>query len=46
MLLDNQTDRKEMEIEEPIDIALKHVSTTGDVHSKDDSLEAVSTLSL
>ena len=33
MLLDNQTNRKEMEIEEPIDIVLRYVNTTDELHS-------------
>ncbi len=33
MLRDSQTDHKEMEIEEPIDIVLWFVSTTLDPHS-------------
>lgn len=35
MLLDNQTDRKEMEIEEPIDIVLICVNADGDLHFND-----------
>ena len=46
MPLDNRTDRKEMEIEEPIDNVLKCVSATGDFHAYDQThWESFSTLS-